>query len=96
MVNEDAALLNRHVTHMTPPHFSAAVYTSSLHGRISLNIPFVDFVARHDQPRADGYAVRMFQDTVDDRPVRKLETNEVTRPGGQRGYIPRWPSSWPS
>ena len=26
MVNEDAALLNRHVTHMTPPHFSAAVY----------------------------------------------------------------------
>ena len=28
MVNEDAALLNRRVTHMTPPpHFSAAVYT---------------------------------------------------------------------
>ena len=27
MVNEDAALLNRRVTHMTPPpHFSAAVY----------------------------------------------------------------------
>ena len=27
MVNEDAALLNRHVTQVTPPHFSAAVYT---------------------------------------------------------------------
>jgi len=27
MVIEDAALLNRHVTHMTPPHFSTAVYT---------------------------------------------------------------------
>ena len=26
MVNEDAALSNRHVTLMTPPHFSAAVY----------------------------------------------------------------------
>ena len=26
MVIEDAALLNRRVTHMTPPHFSAAVY----------------------------------------------------------------------
>jgi hypothetical protein len=25
-VNEDAALLNRHVTLMTPPHFSTAVY----------------------------------------------------------------------
>jgi len=29
MVNEDAALLNRPVTHMTPPHFSAAVYNGS-------------------------------------------------------------------
>ena len=29
IVNEDAALLNRHVTHMTPPHFSAAVYISA-------------------------------------------------------------------
>ncbi len=27
MVIEDAALLNRRVTLMTPPHFSAAVYT---------------------------------------------------------------------
>jgi hypothetical protein len=26
MVNEDAALLNRRVTHMTPSHFSNAVY----------------------------------------------------------------------
>jgi hypothetical protein len=30
MVYEDAALLNRHVTHMTPPHFSAAVYNPFL------------------------------------------------------------------
>jgi hypothetical protein len=27
MVNKDAALLNRHVTRMTPPHFSAADYS---------------------------------------------------------------------
>jgi hypothetical protein len=30
MVIENAALLNRHVTHMTPPHFSAAVYTGQV------------------------------------------------------------------
>ena len=30
MVNEDAALLNRHVTQVTPPHFSAAVYSSKI------------------------------------------------------------------
>ena len=35
MVNEDAALLNRHVTHMTPPHFSAAVYTGTFNFTIT-------------------------------------------------------------
>jgi len=39
MVNEDAALLNRRVTHMTPPpHFSAAVYRNRIiAARISLD-----------------------------------------------------------
>jgi len=35
MVNEDAALLNRRVTHMTPPpHFSAAVYRLAFWQRV--------------------------------------------------------------
>ncbi len=29
MVNEDAALLNRHVTSMTPSHFSTGVYSTT-------------------------------------------------------------------
>jgi len=34
-VNEDAALLNRHVTLMTPPHFSTAVYSPYFKGNFA-------------------------------------------------------------
>jgi hypothetical protein len=47
MVNEDAALLNRPVTHMTPPHFSAAVYTYELE----------QLIAGKLTPLADGATV---------------------------------------